>query len=209
MARTPMGKMSGGLSALTAPQLASHAIRAAMDRVATTSNGVVFDKQWIEEAYLGNVVSAGIGQAPSRQAVIYSDLPLSVPCTDVNKVCASGMKAIMLGAMSISTGYRSCVLAGGMESMSNIPYYMPKATRAPGFRLGHQQITDGLIADGLWDIYNNQHMGSCGEICAKDFGITREDQDKFAIESYTRAANAWKSVREKNTSFHFVYGLSC
>eukprot|EP01034_Spumella_vulgaris_P031614 gene31614-39054_t len=139
---------------------------------------------------MGNVVSAGIGQAPARQAVIGAGLHLDVPSTTINKVCASGMKAAMLASLSISSGYRSAVIAGGMESMSNIPYYLPNART--GYRLGNQTVVDGLIHDGLWDVYNNQHMGVCGDLTAAKFGITRADQDAFAIQSYARAAAAWK-----------------
>ena len=138
---------------------------------------------------MGNVVSAGVGQAPTRQAVIYAGLPLDVPSTTVNKVCASGMKAIMLASMSISSGYRSALVAGGMESMSNIPYYLPGARN--GYRLGNNTVVDGLINDGLWDIYNNQHMGNCGEACSTKYGITRNEQDDFTISSYKRATDAW------------------
>lgn len=181
-ARTPIGKLGGALSSLTAPRLGAHAIEAAIAK-----SGL--EKKYIEEAFMGNVVSAGIGQAPTRQAVIYAGLPLDVPSTTVNKVCASGMKALMFASLSISSGYRNVCIAGGMESMSNIPYYLPGART--GYRLGNNTVVDGLINDGLWDIYNNQHMGICGEICATKYGITREDQDQFAISSYTRAAEAW------------------
>lgn len=149
MARTPIGKLGGGLSSFTAPQLGAHCISSSIERA-----GV--DKNLIQEAFIGNVVSAGIGQAPARQAVIYSGLPLDVPCTTVNKVCASGMKAVMLSAMSVTSGYRDACIAGGMESMSNVPYYLPNARS--GYRLGHNQVLDGIIHDGLWDVYNNQHM---------------------------------------------------
>lgn len=183
-ARTPIGKLGGSLSSVVATRLGAHAIAAAVDRAG-------IDKNTIEEVYMGNVVSAGIGQAPARQAVIYANLPLSVCCTTINKVCASGMKAVMNGSLSISAGYRNVVVAGGFESMSNIPYYLPGART--GYRLGNQTVVDGLINDGLWDIYNNQHMGNCGEATAKKHGITRADQDAFAAKSYQRAAKAWAS----------------
>ncbi len=183
-ARTPIAKMGGSFQSLTAPRLGAHVIEQALARAG-------IDKKHVEEVLMGNVVSAGIGQAPSRQATIYAGLPLGVAATDINKVCASGMKAAMFAALSIQSGYRQVVVAGGMESMSNIPYYLPGART--GYRLGNNNVVDGLIHDGLWDIYNNQHMGMCGEACASSFKITREDQDKFAIESYTRAANAWNS----------------
>jgi acetyl-CoA C-acetyltransferase len=139
----------------------------------------------------GNVCSANIGQAPTRQAVIYAGLHLDVPSTTVNKVCASGMKALMFASMSISSGYRNVMIAGGMESMSNIPYYLPQART--GYRLGNGTLVDGLINDGLWDIYNNQHMGNCGEICADKYKISRKDQDEYAIKSYKRATDAWNA----------------
>jgi acetyl-CoA C-acetyltransferase len=170
-ARTPIGKLGGSLATFTAPRLASHAIKAAIERSKLPVN-------LIEEAFFGNVVSAGVGQAPARQAVIYAGLPLHVASTTVNKVCASA-------------GYRQCFIAGGMESMSNIPYYLPGART--GYRLGNKEVVDGLINDGLWDIYNDQHMGNCGEACASAFEISREEQDEFAIMSYARAATAWTS----------------
>lgn len=183
-ARTPIGNFGGGLASLTAPKLAAHAIEAAVQR-----SGV--DKRHIEEAFIGNVVSAGIGQAPTRQAVIYAGLPLDCPSTTVNKVCASGMKAVMLSSLQIASGYRTTMVAGGMESMSNIPYYLP--TARTGYRLGNQTAVDGLINDGLWDIYNNQHMGNCGEICATKYNLSRADQDAYAKLSNQRAIDAWKS----------------
>jgi acetyl-CoA C-acetyltransferase len=183
-ARTPIGKLGGSLATFTAPRLASHAIKAAIERSKLPVN-------LIEEAFFGNVVSAGVGQAPARQAVIYAGLPLHVASTTINKVCASGMKAIMLASLSIRAGYRQGCIAGGMESMSNIPYYLPGARS--GYRLGNKEVVDGLINDGLWDIYNDQHMGNCGEACASAFEISREEQDEFAIMSYARAATAWSS----------------
>lgn len=193
IARTPIGKISGALSSLSAPVLAAHAISAAVQRATDASTDNCFTGENIQEVIMGNVVSAGVGQAPGRQAVIYAGLPVSTPVTDVNKVCASGMKAIMNCALSISSGYRTCMLAGGMESMSNIPYYMPKATRSGGLKLGHATLSDGLIVDGLWDVYNNQHMGTCGDVCAEKLNISREEQDAFAIASYEKAAAAWSS----------------
>ena len=169
LARTPVGKMGGALSSFSAPQLASHCIKSAL-----AQSGV--DGKHIDEAYLGNVLSANIGQAPTRQAVLGAGLHLDVPSTTINKVCASGMKSLMLGAMSISSGYRHAIIAGGMESMSNVPYYLPGART--GYRLGNNKVVDGLVNDGLWDIYNNQHMGMCGEACATSFDISREEQDK-------------------------------
>lgn len=188
-ARTPIGKLGGALASKTAPQLGAVAIEAALKR-----SGL--EKKYIQEAFMGNVVSAGVGQAPARQAVIYAGLDLDTPSTTVNKVCASGMKAAMFAGVSIASGYRDAVVAGGMESMSNIPYYLPGART--GYRLGNNTVVDGLINDGLWDIYNNQHMGNCGEICATKYGITRQDQDNFAIKSYERAAAAWNSGKFAN-----------
>mmetsp|Transcript_29754 Transcript_29754/g.55143 ORF Transcript_29754/g.55143 Transcript_29754/m.55143 type:complete len:415 (-) Transcript_29754:565-1809(-) len=181
-ARTPMGKLGGALSGVAAPRLGAHCITSALER-----SGV--DKDTVEEAFLGHVVPAGVGQAPTRQAVIYSGLHLDVPCTSINKVCASGMKAVMQASLSIQAGYRNVVIAGGMESMSNIPYYLPGART--GYRLGNNTVVDGLVHDGLWDVYNNQHMGMCGEICADRYKFSREDQDEFALMSYDRAAKAW------------------
>lgn len=183
-ARTPIGKLGGSLASQTAPQLGAVAIAEAVKRAG-------IDKKRIQEAFMGNVVSAGVGQAPTRQAVIYAGLDLDTPSTTVNKVCASGMKAAMFAALSIQSGYRDAIIAGGMESMSNIPYYLPGART--GYRLGNNTVVDGLINDGLWDIYNNQHMGNCGEICASKYGISRQDQDQYAIRSYERAAAAWNS----------------
>lgn len=182
-ARTPIGSLNGALAAVTAPKLGAAAIRAAVER-----SGIQHDQ--VDELYMGNVVSAGIGQAPAQQAGISAGLPVNVPCTTVNKVCASGMKAIMLGAGSISSGDNDIVIAGGMESMSNIPYYLEKV-RA-GLRLGHGQVIDGIIKDGLWDPYKDYHMGAAGELCSAEYKIGREEQDKFAIESYTRAAKAYE-----------------
>lgn len=181
-ARTPLGKLGGALSGVTAPRLGAHAISTALER-----SGI--DKATVEEAYMGHVVPAGVGQAPTRQAVIYSGLHLDVPSTSINKVCASGMKAVMQASMSIQAGYRNVVIAGGMESMSNIPYYLPGART--GYRLGNNTVIDGLVHDGLWDVYNNQHMGMCGEICADRYKFSRDDQDEYALMSYERAAKAW------------------
>ena len=183
VARTPIGSLNGTLASLTAPQLGAIAITAAIERA-----GISPEK--VNEVFMGNVVSAGIGQAPAQQASIYAGLPTNIPCTTVNKVCASGMKAIMLGAQSIMNGDNEIVVAGGMESMSNIPYYLEKART--GLRLGHGQVTDGIIKDGLWDPYNNYHMGEAGELCSREYKVTREDQDKFAKESYTRTIKAYE-----------------
>jgi acetyl-CoA C-acetyltransferase len=183
VARTPVGSLNGTLASVTAPQLGAIAIKAALER-----SGIQPDQ--VNELFMGNVVSAGIGQAPAQQASIFAGLPVTLPCTTVNKVCASGMKAIMLGAQSISNGDNDIVIAGGMESMSNIPYYLEKART--GLRLGHGQVTDGIIKDGLWDPYNNYHMGEAGELCSTEYRITREEQDEFAKESYSRTIKAYE-----------------
>ena len=184
IARTPIGSLGGALSSVAAPQLGATAIKEAIIRA-----GVKPDQ--IDEVFMGNVVSAGIGQAPAQQASIFAGIPTNVPCTTVNKVCASGMKSIMLGAQTILNGDNDIVVAGGMESMSNIPYYLDKARN--GYRLGNGNIIDGILKDALWDPYKDYHMGNAGELCSTTYNITREDQDAFAKESYTRAANAWKS----------------
>lgn len=184
MARTPIGSLGGVLSSVTAPQLGAVAIKEALNR-----SGIKPDQ--VQEVFMGNVVTAGVGQAPAQQASIFAGIPTNVPCTTVNKVCASGMKSIMIGAQSILSGDNDIVVAGGMESMSNIPYYLDKARS--GYRLGNGNIIDGILKDGLWDPYKDYHMGNAGELCSATYNITREDQDAFAKESYTRAANAWKN----------------
>ena len=183
-ARTPIGSLGGVLSSVTAPQLGATAIKEALSRAGVKP-------EQIQEVFMGNVVSAGIGQAPAQQASIFAGIPTNTPCTTVNKVCASGMKSIMVGAQTILNGDNDIVLAGGMESMSNIPYYLDKART--GYRLGNGSIVDGILKDGLWDPYKDYHMGNAGELCSTTYNITREDQDAFAKESYTRAANAWKN----------------
>ena len=180
--RTPIGSFGGALSALSATQLGATAIKAAMERIK-------LDPKEVQEVFMGNVLAANVGQAPVTQASIWSGIPNTVPGTTINKVCASGMKAIMLGAESIMIGDNDVVVAGGMESMSNVPYYLDKARN--GYRLGHGSITDGLVKDGLWDVYNDYHMGSAAELCATECKISREDQDAYAIESYKRSADAY------------------
>jgi len=178
--RTPIGSFGGTLAQFSAPQLGGFAIKAAIERAG-------LNPSQIQEVYMGNVLSANIGQAPATQAAKLAGLP-DLPATTINKVCASGTKAIMLAVQSIANGDNEIIVAGGMESMSNVPYYLDKARN--GYRLGHGQITDGLVKDGLWDVYNDYHMGSAAELCATDCNITREDQDNFAIESYKRAQSA-------------------
>ena len=181
--RTPMGSFLGGLSAVSATKLGSIAIKAAVDR-----SGVSVDH--IDEVFMGNVLQAGVGQAPARQAALGAGLGQNVPCTTVNKVCASGMKSIMLGAQSILAGDNHVVVVGGMESMSQTPHYMSGRN---GTKFGNITMLDGITKDGLLDVYSNVPMGNCAELCAKEYNITREDQDAFAIESYRRAAAAWEA----------------
>jgi len=186
--RTPIGSFGGKLSALSATELAGKAIAEAVKRANINQNQV-------EEVYLGNVLSASLGQAPATQAAKFAGLS-DIPATTVNKVCASGMKAIMLAAQSISLGLNDIVVAAGAESMSNVPYYLDKART--GYRLGNGELIDGLVKDGLWDVYNDYHMGSAAELCANECSISREDQDAYAIESYKRAQHASNNGRFKN-----------
>jgi acetyl-CoA C-acetyltransferase len=183
-ARTALGSFQGSLSTVPAPKLGAVAIEAALKRA-----GVAADQ--VTEVIMGNVLQAGEGQAPARQAAIFAGIPKSVPAMTVNKVCGSGMKAVMLGAQSILTGDSEIVVAGGMENMSLVPYYMTGARG--GFRMGHQNVIDGMIHDGLWDPYNNQHMGNCAELCAKEKSFSRKDQDDYAIESFKRSQEAQKA----------------
>lgn len=179
--RTPIGSFGGTLSSFSATQLGSLAIKGALDRQK-------IDPKEVQEVFMGNVVSANLGQAPARQAAIGAGIGTHVPCTTINKVCASGMKAAMFGAQSIMLGINDVVVAGGMESMSNIPYYVPKARY--GYKYGHGQLIDGLMHDGLWEVYNGFPMGSCADNTAKEMKISREEQDEYAIRSYQRAAKA-------------------
>lgn len=180
-ARTPIGAYLGALSELSAPELGAVAARAALERAHVAP-------QAIDEVYLGNVLSAGIGQAPARQASLKADIPDRVPCTTVSKVCGSGMQAIILATKSLLCGDADVVLAGGMESMSRVPYYLDKARS--GYRMGDGKLVDGMIFDGLWDPYNDFHMGKAGELCAEKYGCTRNAQDSFATQSYQRALSA-------------------
>ncbi|UKT65777.1 acetyl-CoA C-acyltransferase [Pedobacter mucosus] len=181
--RTPIGSFGGSLASFSATQLGGFAIKSAVERAG-------LNPEQIQEVYMGNVLSANLGQAPATQAAKFAGLP-DLPATAINKVCASGTKAIMLAAQSIANGDNEIIVAGGMESMSNVPYYLDKARN--GYRLGHGQITDGLVKDGLWDVYNDYHMGSAAELCASECNISREEQDNFAIESYKRAQAAQTS----------------
>jgi acetyl-CoA C-acetyltransferase len=187
--RTPIGSFNGSLSSLSATQLGAAAIKGAVEHA-----GIQPDQ--VQEVFMGNVLSANIGQAPATQAAIYAGLPQNIPSTTINKVCASAMKAVMLGAQSIMAGANDVVVAGGMESMSNVPYYLDKARN--GYRLGHGQITDGLVKDGLWDVYKNYHMGSAAELCSRENNVSREAQDAYAIESYKRSAAAAEAGKFKN-----------
>ncbi len=178
-ARTPIGSFGGKLAGFTATQLGSKAIAGALEKAGVEASQV-------QEVLMGNVVSAGLGQAPARQAALGAGIGHNVPCSVINKVCASGMKSIMFGAQSIMLGAQDVVVAGGMESMTNIPYYLPKARY--GYKFGGGEIIDGLQKDGLWEVYNEFMMGSCADNTAKEMGITREMQDEFAINSYKRTA---------------------
>ena len=179
--RTPMGSFNGSLSGISAPKLGAIAIEGALEKIGLAKNEV-------QEVYIGNVLQANIGQAPARQAAIFAGLSENVPCTTINKVCASGMKATMLGAQSIMLGDNDVVVTGGMENMSQAPYYLDKART--GYKYGNGQVIDGLTKDGLIDVYNNYPMGNAAELCAKDCNISREEQDAFAIDSYKKSAAA-------------------
>lgn len=182
--RTPLGSFGGKLSAMTAIELGSIAIKGALAKSGVSSEAV-------NEVFMGNVISANLGQAPARQAAIGAGMGYHVPCTTVNKVCASGMKAVMLAAQSIMLGINDVVVAGGMESMSNVPYYVPKARF--GYKYGNAELVDGLVKDGLFEVYYKFPMGNCAENTAKEMNITREQQDAYAIQSYQRSAAAWEA----------------
>lgn len=184
--RTPMGSFGGVLSSFSAPELGGKAIKAALEKADVSP-------EWIEDVYFGNVCTANVGQAPARQAAMAAGLPHSVQCTTINKVCASGMKAIMMAAQNIMCGGSDMMIAGGMESMSNIPYYVPKARF--GYKYGNAEFVDGLAKDGLTDAYAHLAMGTCGDATAFKYGISREEQDRYAIQSYQRAAAATTSGR--------------
>ncbi len=181
--RTPIGAYLGAFAEVAAPKLGSTAIRAAIESAKLEAAAV-------QQVFMGNVLSAGIGQAPARQASLGAGVPDTVPCVTVSKVCGSGLEAIVLGTKSIALGDADVIVAGGMESMSNVPYYLQKARS--GYRMGHGQLTDGMIHDGLWDPYKDFHMGNAGELCAREYKFTREMQDDFAKESFRRALAAQK-----------------
>ena len=181
--RTPMGSFGGVLSSVSATQLGATAIKGAINK-----SGI--DANLVEEVFMGNVLQANLGQAPARQAAIFAGLSKDVPCTTINKVCSSGLKSVMLAAQSIKAGDNDIVIAGGMENMSSVPHYFAKGRN--GQKLGDMKLIDGLVKDGLTDVYNKVHMGNCAEICAKDMNFTRKQQDEFAIESYNRSAKSWE-----------------
>jgi acetyl-CoA C-acetyltransferase len=187
--RTPVGKFQGSLADFTAPQLGALAVREAVKRAG-------IEPRQVDECIMGNVVSAGLGQNPARQAAIFGGLPPEVGAMTINKVCGSGLKAVALAAQAIQTGNSSIVVAGGMESMTNAPYLLPQARK--GYRLGNGQVVDSMVHDGLWDIYNDYHMGITGENVAEKYGITREEQDEFAVNSHRKAISAIKECRFKS-----------
>jgi len=188
VARTPIGSFMGSLAGISAPKLGAVAIKGALDKIS-------LDPNLVNEVFMGNVISAGLGQAPAKQAATFAGIPNDVPCTTVNKVCASGMKSVMLAAQAIKSGDAEIVVAGGMENMSNIPHYLKGRN---GVKLGNIKVVDGLLLDGLTDVYNQKHMGTCGDLCANEYDFTREDQDNFAIASYDRSAAAWKAGKFQN-----------
>ena len=186
--RTPIGSFMGGLSTVSAPRLGAAAIKGALDKIR-------LDVNLVDEVFMGNVVQAGVGQAPARQAAIFAGLPNSTACTTVNKVCASGMKSVMLAAQAIQCGDAEIVVAGGMENMSLIPHYMHLRN---GHKFGPASMIDGMQKDGLTDAYDNNAMGVCADLCAAEYHFSREDQDDFAIQSYERSAKAWEAGKFDN-----------
>ena len=187
--RTPMGSFGGCLSSVSATKLGSVAIKGAMEKAG-------IDNRIVNEVFMGNVLQANLGQAPARQAAIFAGLSKDVPCTTINKVCSSGMKSIMIAAQTILSGDNDVVIAGGMENMSSVPHYMDKSRT--GQKLGDMNLIDGLVKDGLTDVYGRVHMGVCAETCAKDMEFSREEQDAFAIESYNRSSQSWKDGKFVN-----------
>jgi acetyl-CoA C-acetyltransferase len=187
--RTPIGSFGGSLASLSAGQLGSIAIKGVLE-------DSKISPELIDEVIMGNVLTAGMGQAPARQAALFAGLPEKTECMTINKVCGSGLKAVMLAAQAIQTGNAEIIIAGGQESMSNTPYILDKARN--GYRLGNGEVIDSMVKDGLWDVYNNIHMGNCAEACAKEFSFTREELDEFAINSYKKALEAQRSGRFKD-----------
>lgn len=184
--RTPIGSFNGSLSSISATQLGATAIKGAIRKIS-------LDPKEVDEVYMGNVLQAGLGQAPARQAALFAGIPNTVPCTTINKVCTSGMKSVALGAQSIMLGLNDLVIAGGMENMSQVPHYLPNSRR--GHKFGSIEMVDGLSHDGLFDVYNKFMMGKAADLTAENLNITREDQDKFAVESYRRTEESWKNGR--------------
>src|SRR5947209_2027878 len=191
--RTPIGKFQGSLSDFTAPQLGALVVKEAVSRAH-------LEPKQVDECIMGNVITAGLGQNPARQAALNGGLPPEVSALTINKVCGSGLKAVSLAAQGIQTGNAEIVVAGGMESMTNAPYLLPQARK--GYRLGNSQIVDSMVNDGLWDVYNNYHMGITGENVAEKYGIAREEQDEFAVNSHRKAVQAWKECRFKRSEEH-------
>ena len=187
--RTPMGSFGGFLSSVSATKLGSAAIKGAIEKAG-------IDNRIVNEVFMGNVLQANLGQAPARQAAIFAGLSKDVPCTTINKVCSSGMKSIMIAAQTILSGDNDVVIAGGMENMSSVPHYMDKSRT--GQKLGDMKLIDGLVKDGLTDVYGRVHMGVCAETCAKEMEFSREEQDAFAIESYNRSSQSWKDGKFAN-----------
>jgi len=187
--RTPTGKFMGSLKGFTAPQLGAMVVKESVARAGLSGD-------LVDEVIMGNVLSAGLGQAPARQAALGAGLPPRVSAVTVNKVCGSGLKAVMLAAQGIATGDAEVVVAGGMESMSNAPYLLPRARE--GMRLGHGEVLDAMILDGLWEAYENYHMGCCGEVVAEKYGVTRQEQDEYALQSHRKAVAAAQAGRFKD-----------
>ena len=181
--RTPMGSFGGSLSSVSATKLGAVAIKGAIDKSGLSSED-------IQEVFMGNVLQANLGQAPARQSAMFAGLSKDVPCTTINKVCSSGMKSIMIAAQTIKAGDNDIVIAGGMENMSSVPHYFAKGRS--GQKLGDMKLLDGMVKDGLTDVYSKVHMGNCAEICAKEMNISRQEQDSFAVESYNRSKKAWQ-----------------
>jgi acetyl-CoA C-acetyltransferase len=187
--RTPIGSLSGSLSSFSAPELGSFAIKAVLKETG-------IDPALVDEVIFGNILTAGLGQAPARQAALLAGLPEKTECLTINKMCGSGLKAVMLAHQAILAGDAEVIIAGGQESMSNAPYLLKKARN--GYRLGHGELIDSMITDGLWDVYNNIHMGSCAESCARDFNFSREELDNYSISSYKKAIEAQKTGKFKD-----------
>lgn len=187
--RTPIGSFGGSLASVSATKLGAAAIKGALDKIS-------LDPKEVQEVFMGNVLQANLGQAPARQAAMFAGIGDNVPCTTVNKVCASGMKSVMLAAQAIKAGDAEVIVAGGMENMSAVPHYLPNSRN--GQKLGNINMVDGLVQDGLTDVYNAQHMGVCADLCATEMEFSREEQDAFALESYRRSAAAWDAGKFDN-----------